>query len=324
MSSLTTPPRAIFRQIQANLGDRYRPGFPVLKELIQNAEDAGATVVRFVSHPGWPAATNPLLRVPGFVVANDGRFETKDARGILSFADTAKGDEAATIGRFGFGQKAVFHLCDAFVAHSLGHAVRFSEVVNPCFNVIENTKAGSWDTIDAGDLALLETATGGITRGFVERRAPAGLHARSLPQPASYQARSRGGARCEHADRRALGPRRPPDPLDRREHPLQSLRGGGLGTPALRRRRPRGTRRDAFGERAMTPKYLTVSEVAKSMRRSERCIRDWINRGCPADGKLVRLQAAKFGKSWRIKEEWMVMFEHRVRTLSGRPDPDLE
>ena len=167
MSLLKTPPRAIFRQIQANLGDRYRSGFPVLKELIQNAEDAEATVIRFVSHPGWAAATNPLLRVPGFVVANDGRFEAKDARGILSFADTAKGDEAAAIGRFGFGQKAVFHLCDAFVAHSLGHAVRFSEVVNPCLDVIENTRAASWDTIDAGDLALLETATGGITRGFV-------------------------------------------------------------------------------------------------------------------------------------------------------------
>lgn len=167
MSLLRTPPRAIFRQIQANLGDRYRSGFPVLKELIQNSEDAEATVIRFVSHPGWAAATNPLLRVPGFVVANDGRFEAKDARGILSFADTAKGDESAAIGRFGFGQKAVFHLCDAFVAHSLGHTVRFSEVVNPCLDVIENTKAASWDTIDADDLALLETATGGITRGFV-------------------------------------------------------------------------------------------------------------------------------------------------------------
>jgi hypothetical protein len=167
MSLLKTPPRAIFRQIQANLGDRYRSGFPVLKELIQNAEDAEATVIRFVSHPGWPAATNPLLRVPGFVVANDGRFEAKDARGILSFADTAKGDEAAAIGRFGFGQKAVFHLCDAFVAHSLGHAVRFSEVVNPCLDVIENTRAAAWDTIDDGDLALLETGTGGTTRGFV-------------------------------------------------------------------------------------------------------------------------------------------------------------
>lgn len=74
----------------------------------------------------------------------------------------------------------------------------------------------------------------------------------------------------------------------------------------------------------MTPQYLTVAEVARAMRRSERCIRDWINHGCPARGQLVKLQAAKFGKSWRIKEEWMLVFEHRVRTHSGRPDPDLE
>lgn len=167
MSSITTPPRAIFRQIQANLADRYGSGFHVLKELIQNAEDAGAEVIRFVAHPGWPTAKNPLLRVPGFLVANNGRFEEKDGRGILSFADTAKGDEVATIGRFGFGQKAVFHLCDAFVAHALGHSIRFSEVVNPCLGVIESTRAGSWDKIISDDLGLLETAAGDIKRGFV-------------------------------------------------------------------------------------------------------------------------------------------------------------
>ena len=167
MSSLTTPPRAIFRQIQANLSDRYGSGFHVLKELIQNAEDAGAEVIRFIAHPGWSTATNALLRVPGFLVANDGRFEAKDGRGILSFADTAKGDEVTAIGRFGFGQKAVFHVCDAFIAHSLGHGIRFSEVVNPCLGVIESTKAGSWDKIDSDDLGLIEMAIGDIKRGLV-------------------------------------------------------------------------------------------------------------------------------------------------------------
>ena len=43
----------------------------------------------------------------------------------------------------------------------------FSEVVNPCLGVIESTKAGSWDKIDADDLGLLETATGDIKGGFV-------------------------------------------------------------------------------------------------------------------------------------------------------------
>lgn len=167
MSNLTTPPRAIFRQIQANLKDRYSSGFPVLKELIQNAEDAGASLIRFVAHPGWQQASNPLLRVPGLLVANTGRFESKDGRGILSFADSAKGDETASIGRFGFGQKAVFHLCDAFIAHAFGQVHPFSEVINPCLGVIEETRAASWDSIGAEDIGLLEAEANDLDRGFL-------------------------------------------------------------------------------------------------------------------------------------------------------------
>ncbi|MEO1912060.1 MAG: hypothetical protein ABGX10_16740 [Paracoccus sp. (in: a-proteobacteria)] len=167
MSNLTTPPRAIFRQIQANLKDRYSSGFPVLKELIQNAEDAKAGIIRFVAHEGWPDADNPLLRVPGLLVANDGSFTERDGRGILSFADSAKGDDSGTIGRFGFGQKSVFHLCDAFIVHAFGHSTAFSEVVNPCLGVIENTKATTWEIIGTQDLAKLHTACSGIERGLL-------------------------------------------------------------------------------------------------------------------------------------------------------------
>lgn len=167
MSNLITPPRAIFRQIQANLKDRYSSGFPVLKELIQNAEDAKATAIRFGAHEGWPEAINPLLRVPGLLVSNDGAFAEKDGRGILSFADSAKGEDPSTIGRFGFGQKAVFHLCDAFIVHAFGHEVPFSHVVNPCLDVIENTKAGTWDEIVPEDVALLQTAVPGFDRGLL-------------------------------------------------------------------------------------------------------------------------------------------------------------
>jgi len=167
MTNLTTPPRAIFRQIQANLKDRYASGFPVLKELIQNAEDAGARQIRFVAHEGWKDAANPLLRVPGLLVINDGRFEAKDGRGILSFADSAKGDETEAIGRFGFGQKAAFHLCDAFVAHAFGHSVKFSEVINPCLDVIDSTQAASWDDVGQEDLALLAAEASDVSKGFL-------------------------------------------------------------------------------------------------------------------------------------------------------------
>lgn len=166
MPELSTPPRAIFNQIRANLADRYRSGFPVLLELVQNAEDAGARLFRAACLRGWPEAANPLLQVPGLLVVNDGPFREKDGPGILSFADSAKGDETASIGRFGFGQKALFHLCDAFVAHAFGQAASFSEVVNPCLRLIEGSRAASWDAIGAADLRRLERAAG-LRSGFL-------------------------------------------------------------------------------------------------------------------------------------------------------------
>ncbi|MHA7876355.1 MAG: hypothetical protein ACX938_13135, partial [Roseivivax sp.] len=39
---------------------------------------------------------------------------------------------------------------------------------------------------------------------------------------------------------------------------------------------------------------------------------------------LVKLQAVKLGKSWTIKDEWLAVFELRVRPEPGRPDLDLE
>lgn len=167
MANLQTPPHAIFNQIQSNLRDRYKSGFPVLKELIQNAEDAESLMVRFIAHSGWADAKNPLLRVPGLLVVNDGQFRKKDEEGILSFAASAKGDETAAIGRFGFGQKAVFHLCDAFVAHTFGHDVQFSQVINPCLDVIPNTQATTWDSIEPEDLARLEAEVREIAQGFL-------------------------------------------------------------------------------------------------------------------------------------------------------------
>ena len=167
MPNLSTPSRAIFRQIQANLKDRYVSGFPVLKELIQNAEDANAKLIRFVAHTGWPEADNPLLRVAGILIVNDGVFSSKDEHGMLSFADSAKGDDATAIGRFGFGQKAVFHLCDAFIGHAFGQQATFSKVINPCLDVIPKTKAASWDEINDQDLALLTNEVSDLSQGLI-------------------------------------------------------------------------------------------------------------------------------------------------------------
>src|SRR5258708_26165975 len=120
MPNCRVVPISIVNQIKSNLQDRYDSGYPILKELLQNADDAGARHFKLEAVPGWPAAKNPLLRGPGLLVINDGEFRHEDQRGIISFGESAKATDTAAIGKFGFGQKAVFHLCDAFLVYASG------------------------------------------------------------------------------------------------------------------------------------------------------------------------------------------------------------
>jgi hypothetical protein len=84
------------------------------KELIQNADDALASTLALDLCCGQQSAANPLLRGPGLLVVNDGRFTTDHERGIRYLSATSKAEDAGSAGRFGLGQKAVFHISDAF------------------------------------------------------------------------------------------------------------------------------------------------------------------------------------------------------------------
>ena len=97
-----------------NLRDRYDNGFPILKELIQNADDAKARSFIFAYHEGFPDAGHPLLTGPGLWFFNDGEFKSTDARALRSFGINSKAGDASAIGKFGLGMKSVFHLCEAF------------------------------------------------------------------------------------------------------------------------------------------------------------------------------------------------------------------
>ena len=59
----------------------------------------------------------------------------------------------------GFGQKAVFHLCDAFVVHAFGSNAPFRDVVNPFEDVaVDANVTGDWKTLSESDAALLRKA----------------------------------------------------------------------------------------------------------------------------------------------------------------------
>ncbi|CAN7727809.1 sacsin N-terminal ATP-binding-like domain-containing protein [Mesorhizobium sp. LjRoot246] len=172
MPDLHTPPVSILDQIKNNLRDRYDTGYPILKELLQNADDAEAGKFRLDGLPGWSTATNPLLRGPGLLVVNDGFFREEDKRGILSFGASGKAADSATIGKFGFGQKAVFHLCDAFVVYArTENDETFSTIVNPFLNVdVSGNISRQWEPPDGGlDPADLELLRREVSSDFPHR-----------------------------------------------------------------------------------------------------------------------------------------------------------
>lgn len=156
MPDFRVSPISIVNQIKSNLQDRYDSGYPVLKELLQNADDAEAGRFRLDALRGWPTAANPLLRGPGLLVVNDGVFRKDDERGITSFGESGKAIDSAAIGKFGLGQKAVFHLCDAFVAYAYGGNEPFSTVVNPFLGVdVDGNISRQWEP--PSDSGLVDT-----------------------------------------------------------------------------------------------------------------------------------------------------------------------
>jgi len=88
-------------------------------------------------------------------------WEVRDKRGITSFGESSKATDNAAIGKFGLGQKAVFHLCDAFVVYAYGDGEPFSTVVNPFLEVdVDGNISRDWEPpsdrgLADGDLSLL-------------------------------------------------------------------------------------------------------------------------------------------------------------------------
>jgi hypothetical protein len=93
----------------------YDLGFPVVRELLQNADDAHATTIEIGWLPSLDDARNPLLQGPALFVLNNGPFTESNEGAIRRISGSDKGSQDGAIGKFGRGLKSVFNLCEGFV-----------------------------------------------------------------------------------------------------------------------------------------------------------------------------------------------------------------
>ena len=100
------------------LVDEYENDIDVFKELIQNADDAGATEVKFLIdwryHPTESLIAEELRewQGPALIVYNNATFSDEDFDSICQVAGETKRSDPFKIGRFGVGFCATYHLTD--------------------------------------------------------------------------------------------------------------------------------------------------------------------------------------------------------------------
>jgi len=100
--------------------DLYPDRAHFIYELLQNAEDAGATEAMFI------------LEADRLIFEHNGRpFNDKDVEGITNIGKGTKGEQEDQIGRFGIGFKAVFAYSDTPHIWSPTYAFKITDMVLP-------------------------------------------------------------------------------------------------------------------------------------------------------------------------------------------------
>ena len=102
----------------SNILKEYKDGLTIIKEMIQNADDAEATEVNIL-YDARSHTTDRLLfngmadsHGPALVVHNNSTFSEEDFANITKLAGATKKDKPLKIGRFGVGFCSVYHITD--------------------------------------------------------------------------------------------------------------------------------------------------------------------------------------------------------------------
>ena len=101
---------------------RILSGYPcdkeILKELLQNADDARATEIHFVKDPRRHSDEKVFeecwkpLQGPALCVYNNSAFTEEDLEGIKNLGEGSKGKDPNKTGQYGIGFNCVYHLTD--------------------------------------------------------------------------------------------------------------------------------------------------------------------------------------------------------------------
>ncbi|MGI0497845.1 sacsin N-terminal ATP-binding-like domain-containing protein [Limnospira platensis] len=142
------------------LKERYKQGFPIIKEIIQNANDGQATTLDFGIAQGLgDSVEHPLLKTPALFFLNNGTFTKSDQEAITYFGIDANAKDRGKIGKFGLGQKSIFHFCEAFfyIARSESIPDGCGQFINPWATPDgKDTKRPEWVELSNQDRESLE------------------------------------------------------------------------------------------------------------------------------------------------------------------------
>jgi len=159
MTGFTITPGVIINQIKSLLKERYKEGFPIIKEIIQNANDGKATQLDFgLVRALGNSVSHPLLKCPAMFFLNNGTFTPSDAKAIGYIGVDANAGNKEKIGKFGLGQKSVFHFCEAFffIARSKIISEGCGRFLNPWSEDTGDKKRPEWTELSEEDRLTLE------------------------------------------------------------------------------------------------------------------------------------------------------------------------
>lgn len=157
--------------IKEILDERYKAGFPVIKEIIQNANDGCATRLDFgVIRSLGDKVAHSLLKSPALFFLNNGSFSHDDEKAIIRIGVDANAGDKSKIGKFGLGQKSIFHFCEAFF-----YMARSEYIPDGCGSLIDPWAEGDadldrpeWTQLSEDDFQAVEAYL--IAHGLIQQQ----------------------------------------------------------------------------------------------------------------------------------------------------------